>query len=407
MTATSKFHLQCVVCARVMDDADMNRCPACNGTLSVVYADAPHELAGRGVWRYFDWLPIHSREHIVSLGETETPLVQSAQLGQRWGVNDLRFKVEGMMPTGSYKDRIAAVSMARASELGKTAWAATSSGNAGAALSAYGVRAGLQGHLFVIEKAARAKIAQILMYGPQLRAVRGLGINPEAEQATFENVRALCERNHWMMLVTASKFNPFGMEGVKTLAYEICEQLGRAPAVVYVPVGGGGLLQATWKGFKEWRSQLPVTNPQLPKMVAVQGEGCAAVVDAWREQRDMRPLVECRGTVSGLQLAAPPDGDLALRALRESNGWAIAVPDTNTYRVQRELSAHEGLFVEPAAAITTAAVELDRASGRLRGDELVVCILTGIGFKVMDAVQNATAGVEIPLIECDDIALMQ
>jgi threonine synthase len=399
-----KFHLQCVSCAHLLDDGDVTHCPSCGGTLSVVYDHlTTHELNGRGVWRYFDWLPIRSRQHIVSLGETETPLVESAQLGKRWGVTDLRFKVEGMMPTGSYKDRIAAVSMARAKELGKTAWAATSSGNAGAALSAYGVRAGLQGHLFVIEKAARAKIAQILMYGPRVRAVRGLGVSPEAEQATFENVRQLCERNHWMMMVTASKFNPFGMEGVKTLAYEICEQLGRAPDVVYVPVGGGGLLQATWKGFTEWQRQSLIANNHLPKIVAAQGEGCAAVVDAWREQRELRPLDACRGTVSGLQLAAPPDGNLALRAIRQSNGWAMAVPDANTYRVQRELASAEGLFVEPAAAITAAAVQLDRMEGRLRGDELVVCILTGSGFKVMDAVQNATADVEIPLIAVDEI----
>jgi threonine synthase len=138
-------------------------------------------------------------------------------------------------------------------------------------------------------------------------------------------------------------------------------------------------------------------------MVAAQGEGCAAVVDAWREQRELRPLDACRGTVSGLQLAAPPDGNLALRAIRQSNGWAMAVPDANTYRVQRELASAEGLFVEPAAAITAAAVQLDRMEGRLRGDELVVCILTGSGFKVMDAVQNATADVEIPLIAVDEI----
>ncbi len=393
-----------------MDDADVNRCPVCGGTLDVVYDDEtwhrPHDFAGRGLWRYFDLLPIRAREHIVSLGESETPLVPSAQLGKRWGIADLHFKIEGMLPTGSYKDRIAAVSMARAKELGKTAWAATSSGNAGAALSAYGVRAGLRGTLFVLEKASRAKIAQILMYGPRLRAVRGLGVDRDVEIATFENVRQLCARHNWMMMVTASKFNPFGMEGVKSLAYEICEQLGRAPDVVYVPVGGGGLLNMTWKGFKEWARLSGVgagLAPALPRIVAVQGEGCSAVVEAWTEGREMRPLAECRGTVSGLQLAAPPDGELALRAVREADGWAIAVPDAYTYRVQGELASHEGLFVEPAAAITAAAVELDRASGRLRGDETVVCLLTGIGFKVMDAVQNLTAGVEIPLIGVEEI----
>jgi threonine synthase len=306
-----------------------------------------------------------------------------------------------MCPTGSYKDRIAAVSMSRACEIGKTAWAATSSGNAGASLSAYGVRAGLPGNLFVLEKASRAKISQILTYGPKLRAVRGLGVDPDIETATFEGVRQLCVKNNWMMMVTARKYSPLGMEGVKTLAYEICEQLGQAPDVVYVPVGGGGLCSMAWKGFQEWAA-LGYTDG-TPKMVVVQGEGCSPVVDAYNEGREVQPIAACRGTISGLQLAAPPDGALALRAVQESEGWAVAVPDADTYRVQGELASREGVFVEPAAAITAAAVERDRASGRLRGDETVVCLLTGIGFKVMDAIQNLTAGIEIPLIEADSI----
>ena len=144
----------------------------------------------------------------------------------------------------------------------------------------------------------------------------------------------------------------------------------------------------------------------LPRMVAVQGEGCAPVVDAFAAGRDVEPIAACHGTISGLQLAAPPDGQLALRAVRESGGWASAVPDPDTYRVHGELAGREGLFVEPAAAITAAAAELDRAAGRLRGDEAVVCLLTGIGFKVMDAVNRLTEAVEIPLITADEIAAL-
>src|SRR5712692_2629853 len=192
-----RFHLQCLICSKSFDDADVNRCPSCGGTLDVVYDDlaqAQVDSSARGVWRYFDFLPVHSRKNIVTLGETETALVKSSQLGKRWGLANLHFKIEGMMPTGSYKDRIAAVSMARAKEIGKSAWAATSSGNAGASLSAYGVRAGLTGTLFVLEKASRAKIAQILTYRPRLRAVRGLGVDRDVEIATFENVRQMCAR---------------------------------------------------------------------------------------------------------------------------------------------------------------------------------------------------------------------
>ncbi len=400
-----KFTLRCLDCGATQPDADVTRCPQCGGILDAVF-DVDHlrdefEPLGRGVWRYFDLLPVHQRASIVSLGEGDTPLLLSRAFGPHFDLEDLHFKVEFMSPTGSYKDRIAAVSMSRAREVGRTAWAATSSGNAGASLSAYGVRAGLPGTLFVLEKASRAKIAQILTYGPRLLAVRGLGVDPDIETATFENVRRLCQERNWMMMVTAHRYNPLGMEGVKTVAYEICEQLGRAPDVVYVPVGGGGLLSATWKGFREWAA-LGLAD-KTPRMVVVQGEGCAPIVDAWREGRDVRPIDACRGTISGLQLAAPPDGALALRAVRESDGWAVAVPDAVTYRVQGELAAREGLFVEPAAAITAAAVEVDRQAGRLRGDETVVCLLTGIGFKVMDAVQRLTEHIPIPLIEAGDI----
>lgn len=400
-----KFTLRCLMCGHAMADADINRCPKCSGTLEVVYdldrLRDDFEPVGRGLWRYFDLLPVHSRESIVSLGEGDTPVLTSQELGPRWGLDGLYFKIEGMSPTGSYKDRIAAVSMSRAREVSKGAWAATSSGNAGASLSAYGVRAGLPGNLFVLEKASRSKIAQIMTYGPRLFAVAGLGVDPTIETTTFQNVLRLCEQNNWMMMVTARKFNPLGMEGVKTIAYELCEQLGRAPDVVYVPVGGGGLLSAAWKGFQEYAA-LGLADG-LPRMVAVQGEGCAPVVDAWVAKREVQSIPACRGTVSGLQLAAPPDGGLALRGVLESDGWAIAVPDANTYRVQGELAGEEGLFVEPAAAITAAAVEMDMAAGRLKGDETVVCLLTGIGFKVMDAVNNLIAGVEIPLIEAGEI----
>jgi threonine synthase len=401
----NKFHLQCLACGHKMDDADVNRCPVCGGVLDIVYAEAlwhgQHELSGRGLWRYFDLLPVRSRENLVTLGETETALVRTVGLGKQWGLPNLFFKVEGMNPTGSYKDRIAAVSMSRARELGKTAWVATSSGNAGASLSAYGVRAGLSGTLFVLEKASRAKIAQILTYGPRLRAVRGLGMDPSVETGTFENVRQLCAQTNAMMMVTARKFNPFGMEGVKTLAYEICEQLDRAPDVVYVPVGGGGLLSSIWKGFTEWHLLGKVST--TPRLVAVQGEGCSPVVDAWAAGHEVRPIAECKGTVSGLQLAAPPDGELGLRAVRESNGWAVAVPDANTCQMQGKLGSQEGLFAEPAGAISAAAIQMDRARGRLNGHETVVALLTGTGFKVADAIQNLTSGIEIPLIGVPDI----
>jgi threonine synthase len=204
-----------------------------------------------------------------------------------------------------------------------------------------------------------------------------------------------------MMLVTAHKFSPHAMEGVKTIAYELCEQLGGAPDVVYVPVGGGGLLSATWKGFGEWCAS--GRADRVPRMVAVQPLGCDAVTQAWQAGRPVDPIQGCASTISGLQVTAPPDGDLVLRALRESGGWAVSVPDAATYQAQADLAGHEGVFVEPAAAITLAAARADLAGGRLRGDERAVCLLTGVGFKDANALQAMVESRAVRPITADEI----
>jgi threonine synthase len=404
------FHLACTLCAWQSEDADLSACPDCGATIDVRYesTDIPRQDGLPGIWRYSAHLPIRAPERAVSLGEGGTPLLRAARLGIELGVPELHFKIEGSNPTGSYKDRIAAVGIARLRELGKRAWAATSSGNAGAAIAAYGVRAGLDGYLFTLEKAARTKIAQILAYGPQVFAVERLGYDPLVEQATWRNIRTICDANGWGMLVTARKFSPHAMEGVKTIAYEICEQLGGGiptqggvPDLVFVPVGGGGLLSAAWKGFVEWHAAGLID--QLPRMVAVQPQGCDGITQAWQAGRAVEPIAGCTSTISGLQLTAPPDGDLVLRALRESGGWATSVADDATYTAQADLAAREGVFVEPAAAITLAALRADLASGRLRGDERVVCLLTGVGFKDASALQRMAEGRAVQPIKVDDI----
>lgn len=398
------FELICEACGLRAADADDSACPVCGGPVELRYP-RPLEVdpARPGIWRYAARLPLRDPAHAVSLGEGGTPLLPAGRLGRALGLPGLHFKLEGSNPTGSYKDRIAAVGIARLRELGKAAWAATSSGNAGAAIAAYGARAGVAGHLFTLERAAPAKLAQILAYGPTVRAVARLGYDPAVEQATWRNLRALCAANNWLMLVTARSLSPHAMEGAKTISYEVCDQLGgRAPDVVYVPVGGGGLLSASWKGFVEWRAAGRVER--LPRMVAVQARGCDPVAQAWAAGRPVAPIAGCESSISGLQLTAPPDGDLALRALRESGGWATSVPDEATYAAQAELAAEEGIFVEPAAATTLAAVRADLASGQLRGDETVACWLTGVGFKDAAAAQRmAEARPPVELIQAEQI----
>lgn len=401
-----RFSLKCVACGRPAAPRD-TACSVCGGMLAVRYNFGPGvamvDPKRKGMWRYAPALPVDHPERAIALGEGGTPLVESRTIGPSLGLRRLFFKIEGANPTGSYKDRIAAVGLSRMRELGVTSWAATSSGNGGAALAAYGARAGMKGTIFTLETAPRAKLSQILAYGPRAVAVKGLGKDPDVEKNTFRTVRAICEANDWAMQITAHAFNPVGMEGTRTIAFELAEDLGAAPDCVYVPTGGGGLLCAIRKGFVEWRAHGPMPGLSETRIVCVQAEGCDPINQAWREGREMRPIPACNSRMSGIQLTAPPDGDLALAAVRSSGGWATSVPDDESWAAQKRLAREEGLFCEPASATSLAAVIRDVAAGKLDPDAVVVCVLTGIGFKDANAVAAMSEGVDIPVVALDDL----
>ena len=400
-----RFWLRCAVCGQPAEGPMSTSCGACGGMLTVDYDTGPMiDPARRGMWRYAPALPVARPDEALTLGEGGTPLVRSRAIAARLGLPNLYFKVEGANPTGSYKDRIAAVGLSRVLELGVTSWAATSSGNAGAALAAYGARAGMQGTLFTLESAPRAKLSQILAYGPRAVTIQGLGHDPEVAKNTFRVVGELARARGWALQITAHAFNPIGMEGVRTISFEVVEELGRLPDCVYVPTGGGGLLSAIHNGFEEWRARMLPVGASAVRMVCVQAEGCEPINLAWREGHEMRPILVNATKISGIQLTAPPDGDLALAAVRGSNGWGTSVNDAETYAAQRMLAREEGLFCEPASATSLAAVLRDVAAGRLGRDDTVVCILTGIGFKDANAVQAMSEGVEIPVIALEDLA---
>jgi len=310
------------------------------------------------------------------MGEGGTPLVESRRLGPTLGIR-LLFKLESLNPTGSYKDRIASVGAALAAAAGRSGVIATSSGNAGAAIAAYAARAALGAVLVVPDRIPSAKLTQIRAYGAVVITVRRILDRPDGSAVMFDAVMRAAERSGWLPMITAHRYAPAAMEGVKTIAFEIVETLHRAPERVYVPVGGGGLLAATWRGFAEARA-LGWANA-VPRMVAVQPEGCSPLVRAF----DGRPAsAEAVSTaISGLQVSVPPDADLALQALTDSRGRAIAVSDEAIYDAQRRLAREEAIFAEPAGAAPTAGLLADSASGENQAGETVVCLITGTGFK--------------------------
>ncbi|MCR6030727.1 pyridoxal-phosphate dependent enzyme [Nocardioides sp. zg-579] len=301
----------------------------------------------------------------LSMGEGGTPMVALHALAERWGLAGLWAKAEYLNPTGSYKDRIAAESIRVALRDGRRGWMATSSGNGGAAMSAYGARAGLPGVLLVLEDAPAEKLASIAPYGVLRLSMPLLG--PDVMARLGE----IAEDHGLLLTITAHAHNPEGMRGADGIGEEIAAH-GHATHV-YVPTGGGGLLVATERGLRAGGSDAAV--------VVAQPAGCAPIARAVSGELS-RPRIDTWETrISGLQLPVPPDGDLALDAVRRSGGWGAPVADEDAWAAQSLLAQTEGIFVEPASALALAAVRQDVEAGRLGPDDQPCVVLTGHGLK--------------------------
>ncbi|KIL40339.1 hypothetical protein SD70_13915 [Gordoniibacillus kamchatkensis] len=279
----------CTECGKEHRDSGIYECPACGCIVLPRYESLQGPLAdpgASGIWKYSRLLPPVAAEHRIYLGEGSTPLIPSVRLGKRLGIGALYFKYEGGNPTGSYKDRIAAMCLSWALARGRKACIGTSSGNAGAATAAYAARAGIPYHLFVLEHMAEAKLAQVLVHRAAVRKIRGFGTEPEIGDEVFSRVFKAAAKHGWEVTVTAYRYNPYAMEGVKTMSFEIFEQLGgEAPTRVFAPAGGGGLYCGLWKGFAELHAF--GLSSAVPDMIAVQPD---AAPTSYALTRPVRPI---------------------------------------------------------------------------------------------------------------------
>ncbi|MCY4085934.1 MAG: pyridoxal-phosphate dependent enzyme [Actinomycetia bacterium] len=376
--------LTCSACGRAIPVGPAPVCP-CGGVLDVNYdweRLSGWQPEGAGASRYEALLPFAPDVERITLGEGKTPVLET---------DGVLLKCEHLNPTGSYKDRIGWVAINVGVACGSPGWVGSSSGNAGSAFSAYGARAGLRGTLFTAADVAPQKLAQMAIFGTEILFVDDFMTDPQAAQAAFGGIRTLAVRRQLVLGVTARTYNPVAMEGAKTIAYELNEQLGEPPQAVYVPTGGGGLLSSIWAGFRDWR-RLGLAA-EAPRMIAVQPSGCAPIHKSFLRGDDrVTPVGTCVSQISGLQLPAPPDGDLVLAALRESNGFSVAVSDERAHEAQRELAKRYGVFVEPAAALAYAGYQA-------RPEARAVVILTGSGLKSSTWLDDAT----IPTIRAEAI----
>jgi threonine synthase len=374
------WSLECSGCGR-RESAEGLRtvCEQCGSPWLVRYARrvTPEQRAGLaprapGMWRYLEFLPLTPGEAPVTLGEGSTPLLPVGRLGAALGLADLWVKDEAVNPTGSFKARGLAAAVTRAVAAGATRFVLPTAGNAGVAASAYGARAGATVRVYAPRTTPKPLLEQIAAYGAELMLVDGhIGdCGKLAKQHAAETGA--------MDLSTLRE--PYRIEGKKTLGLEIAEQLGwHLPGAVFYPTGGGTGLIGMWKAFGELIEAGWVAGP-MPRLFSVQSSGCAPVVqafDAGAAQCDAWP--DPRTVASGLRVPSPLGGRLMLRAIRESRGGAVAVPDAALLEGARLLATLEGMDACPEGGAAVAAARQLRESGRLAADERVVVFNTGAG----------------------------
>ena len=383
-------HLECSNCRREYTARRLhNLCTECGKPLLARYDlrrigkfMTKPTLFGRtsSLWRYREVLPVTKEINIVSLGEGWTPLVHARALGASLGMEQLYVKDESLNPTQSFKARGMAVAVSMAKELGAKKLAAPSAGNAGGALAAYCARAGLEAFIFMPRDTPRANIIECELAGARVTLVDGLITDCGVEVARRK------EANGWFDMSTLKE--PYRLEGKKTLGYEIAEQSSwTLPDVIIYPTGGGTGLVGMWKAFDEMQ-ELGWIDGKRPRMVVVQPEGCAPIVNAFLDGKRVADEFPNASTVaSGLRVPKAIGDSLILDAVTKSDGTAIAVSDEELLAGARQLARTEGILAAPEGGACVPALRrlLDR--GEIDRSENVVLFNTGAAVKYLDAFQ--------------------
>jgi len=312
---------------------------------------------------YKDFLPVTDKTPLITLQEGNTPLVRAEKLSEEWDL-DIYFKYEGLNPTGSFKDRGMVMAVAKAIEEGSRTIMCASTGNTSAAAAAYAARGNLNCIVLIPNNnIALGKLAQAIIYGAKVIAIEG-----NFDRA-LEIVREITAK-HPITLVNS--VNPYRIEGQKTAAFEVCDQLGQAPDYLAIPVGNAGNITAYWKGFKEYHERGKISS--LPKMIGFEAEGAMAIVKG-------EPIANPETVATAIRIGNPASWEGAVNAARESGGQINYVTDEEILHAYRTMAAKEGIFAEPASAASLAGVMKLKRERYFQGGEKVVCVLTGHGLK--------------------------
>ncbi|MZR63964.1 threonine synthase [Alcanivorax sp. DP30] len=318
--------------------------------------------------RYRDHLPVNDDTPIISLGEGNTPLIRLKNIPKMLGKDvDIYVKYEGLNPTGSFKDRGMTMAVTKAVEEGSTAIICASTGNTSAAAAAYAARAGITAFVLIPEgKIAMGKLAQAMMYGAVIMQIRG-----NFDQG-MELVKQVAEK---APVTIVNSVNPYRLQGQKSAAFEIVEELGRAPDFHCLPVGNAGNITAHWMGYSEYK-KAGVVNA-APKMVGYQAEGAAPFMRGG-------PVSDPETVATAIRIGNPQSWDKAWDLQKESGGWFDELTDNEILAAQKLLAEKEGVFCEPASAASLGGAMRDIKSGKIPEGSTIVCTLTGNGLKDPD-----------------------
>ena len=397
-----KHHLECINCGtRYGSEEAVYICRKCSDLLDIKYDYGEIlETFDEGiwldrplnVWRYRELLPISECFKVVSLQEGGTSLQECKRLGKELKLNNVRVKNEGENPTGSFKDRGMTVGVSKALELGCKVVACASTGNTSASLAAYAAKAGLKAIVFIPSgKIALGKLTQAIVHGAQIIQIKG------SFDDALKNVLSFTASHKDVYLLNS--INPYRIEGQKTLAYEVYNQLGNSiPDSVILPVGNAGNISALWKGFIDLKN-LGLTT-KLSRMIGIQAKGASPLVTAFKSREmEMHPITNPETVATAIRIGSPVSWKKALKAVYDSKGLMETVTDREILEAQRKLARLEGLFIEPASAASIAGLEKLVEIGLIDKDEEVVCVATGHGLKDPDIIIKNYALQEVGLKE--------
>jgi len=394
--------LKCLICGKEYKPGEVNyTCLKCGdeGILEVTYdyleikkcftQDTLRKDTEFSMWRYLPLLPIDDPSKIGSLKVGWTPLYEAKNIRKELGISNLWIKDEGRNPTASLKDRPSAVAVVKAQELGEKAVTCASTGNAASSLAGAAASVGLKSYIFVPQTAPEAKIAQLLVFGSTVFTVRG------SYDDAFELSIQAAKEFHWYNRNTA--FNPYMVEGKKTVALEIIEQMNfEVPDYIFVPVGDGGIISGVAKAYKDMFHIGFIRH--IPKLIAVQAEGCQPIVQAVNTDGKVK-FVKPKTLADSIAVGIPRNRLMAIRDIRETKGFGIAVSDEEILKSIKYLGSKEGIFAEPSGAIALAGIIRALREKRISKQDKVVMLVTGNGLK--DIASAKKAGGEVLVIEAN------